>query len=38
VRNSWGSGWGLQGYCLMPYAYLTNSRLASDFWMATRTE
>ena len=38
VRNSWGTGWGLQGYCLMPYAYLTNPRLASDFWMATGTE
>jgi len=38
VRNSWGTAWGLQGYCLMPYAYLTNHRLASDFWMATRTE
>lgn len=32
VRNSWGSGWGDGGYCYMPYAYLTNSRLASDFW------
>jgi C1A family cysteine protease len=38
VRNSWGAGWGLQGYCLMPYAYLTNSRLSSDFWMASQTE
>lgn len=31
VRNSWGSAWGLQGYCSMPYAYLQH--LASDFWM-----
>src|SRR5579883_554996 len=23
VRNSWGTGWGVQGYCSMPYAYLT---------------
>ena len=38
VRNSWGTGWGLQGYCMMPYAYLTNPRLSSDFWMATKTE
>lgn len=32
VRNSWGPGWGLQGYCSMPYAMLTNKRMASDFW------
>jgi C1A family cysteine protease len=37
VRNSWGTGWGLQGYFLMPYAYLTNPRLADDFWTADRT-
>jgi C1A family cysteine protease len=32
VRNSWGTGWGIQGYCTMPYAYLTDPNLASDFW------
>lgn len=32
VRNSWGTGWGQQGYCEMPYAYLTESSLSSDFW------
>ena len=32
VRNSWGTGWGIQGYCTMPYAYLSDSNLASDFW------
>ena len=31
VRNSWGPGWGLNGYFLMPYAYATNPNLASDF-------
>ncbi len=36
VRNSWGPGWGLQGYFTMPYAYLTNPQLASDFWMVRR--
>ena len=35
VRNSWGTAWGLKGYCMMQYAYLTNPRLSSDFWMAT---
>jgi C1A family cysteine protease len=31
VRNSWGPGWGLSGYFLMPYAYATNPDLAGDF-------
>ncbi len=32
VRNSWGPNWGMSGYFTMPYAYLLQSRLASDFW------
>ena len=32
VRNSWGTGWGMEGYCTMPYTYLLDPNLASDFW------
>jgi C1A family cysteine protease len=32
IRNSWGTGWGMQGYCTMPYTYLTEPNLADDFW------
>lgn len=36
VRNSWGPGWGLKGYFLMPYAALQGSS-ASDFWVISET-
>lgn len=32
VRNSWGSGWGIGGYCLFPRDYILNPDLSSDFW------
>lgn len=32
VRNSWGPAWGQGGYFTMPYAYITDPNLASDFW------
>ena len=31
-RNSWGVKVGDNGYFYMPYAYLTNTSLASDLW------
>lgn len=37
LRNSWGSSWGMQGYFSLPYPYLTDRQLASDFWQITQT-
>ncbi len=32
VRNSWGPGWGVRGYCYIPYGYLANSDFCHDAW------
>jgi C1A family cysteine protease len=36
VRNSWGTGWGMAGYFAVPFAYLIDPDLASDFWIMKR--
>ncbi|MCA1992489.1 MAG: peptidase, partial [Coleofasciculus sp. S288] len=32
IRNSWGAEWGIGGYFTMPYSYIVNPNLATDFW------
>jgi C1A family cysteine protease len=32
-RNSWGTGWGVNGYFYMPYEYMLSPDLCSDFWI-----
>lgn len=32
VRNSWSKDWGELGYFYMPYAYITDTNRADDFW------
>ena len=38
MLNSWGKSWGENGSFYLPYAYLTNTNLAGDFWKITKLE
>lgn len=38
VRNSWDTDWGMNGYFTLPYDYMHNSGLCSDFWTLRQTE
>jgi len=38
ARNSWGAHWGDGGYFTLPYSYLTDRQLSSDFWTISRVE
>ena len=36
--NSWGESWGFGGACHVPWEYVLNSKLTSDFWILYKTE
>lgn len=36
--NSWGDNWGQAGVCHVPWKYVLDSRLCSDFWVFYLTE
>lgn len=38
VRNSWGTGWGVGGYCFMPLRWICNYYNADDFWVIQDVE
>ena len=38
VMNSWSDQWGMKGFFTIPYAYLSDAGLASDFWTVSTVE
>lgn len=38
VRNSWGTGWGIGGYCFMPLRWICTYANADDFWVIQDVE
>lgn len=38
MRNSWGQSWGMNGYFTLPYPYLLQATLSSDFWTIRSVE
>jgi len=38
VMNSWSDKWGMKGFFTIPYGYLNDAGLASDFWTISTVE